>query len=67
MTNQRILKSTRKQAGLSQEQAASIMPCSLSCWQKWEQNINPMPPYALKMFLLEIDRHPTLQLTGKTK
>jgi len=63
--DEKHIKTFRLSSGLTQDGARLVMECSYSCWQKWEQGINPMPPYALNYFLLLTNQHPTKKIVEK--
>lgn len=47
---------TRKEAGLTQPQAAELIYCSLSGWKKWELGLREMHPAFWELFLIKIGK-----------
>ena len=47
------VKSARTEAGLTQTEAAALIYCTLSAWQRWEQDERAMHPAMWELFLLK--------------
>jgi DNA (cytosine-5)-methyltransferase 1 len=48
------IKQARKDAGLTQSQAAKLIHCSLGAWQKWEIGSRKMHPAFFELFTIKI-------------
>jgi len=53
MTPSEIIRA-RKQAGLTQVQAAALVYVTRNAWQKWEAGFCKMPQAAWELFLIKI-------------
>jgi DNA (cytosine-5)-methyltransferase 1 len=47
---------TRKEAGLTQTEAAALIHCSMRAWQKWEAGERTMHPAFWDLFLIKLAR-----------
>lgn len=47
------VKSLRKAAGLTQQEAADLVGRELRTWQRWEEGRHPPDPLAIKFFRLK--------------
>lgn len=52
------LKQLRKQAKLTQAQAANLCHVSVRAWKYWENGGRTMPDGMMELFLLKADLHP---------
>lgn len=60
------IKQARKNAGLTQEQAANVvLSPSRRTWQEWEHGKNKMPPGLFELFLLKTGQK-TLEQKNKS-
>ena len=49
------LKQTRKEAGLTQTQAADVLNKTLRTWQYWESGTVPMDPNLYELFIMKLE------------
>ena len=47
------IKQARRDAGLTQTQAAKMIYCSLGAWKKWEAGERKMHPAFFELFLIK--------------
>lgn len=56
------IKQARKDAGLTQAEAANIVYVSLRAWQHYEDGKRGMPLANWNLFLLKTEQHPDFRL-----
>lgn len=50
------IKATRKDAGLTQAEAAKLVYCSREAWSKWEVGSNQMPRAYWELFKIKLEK-----------
>ena len=48
------VRAARNAAGLTQTEAAAVVYCTLSAWQRWEQGERSMHPATFELFSLKV-------------
>jgi len=57
-TMRKEIRSTRRQYGLTQLEAADLVSVCLRTWQNWESGSTRMPKSAWQLFLIKLQEQP---------